>query len=91
MNKKIYLVIGTIYGEDGTDTFTVVNDYAVHSTIEGARKELQRVLKETDKESKEYNIPYTYDMKNDELNITWTETESTEIWAIHEKELDKAE
>ena len=91
MNKKIYLVIGTIYGEDGTDTFTVVNDYAVHSTIEGARKELQRVLNETDKEAREYNIPYTYDMKNDGLVITWTETETMETWIIHERELDKAE
>ena len=91
MNKKIYLVIGTIYGEDGTDTFTVVNDYAVHSTIEGARKELQRVLEETDKEAREHDIPYTYDMKNDRLDITWTETETTEIWIIHENELDKTE
>jgi hypothetical protein len=91
MNKKVYLVIGTVYGEDGTDTFTVVSDYAVHSTIEGARKELQRVLAETDKEAREYNIPYTYDMQNDGLVITWTETEATESWIIHEKELDKAE
>ena len=91
MNKKIYLVIGTIYGEDGTDTFTVVSDYAVHSTIEGARKELQRVLEETDKDAREHDIPYTYDMKNDGLVITWTETETTETWIIHEKELDKAE
>ena len=91
MNKKIYLVIGTVYGEDGTDTFTVVSDYAVHSTIEGARKELQRVLAETDKEAREYNIPYTYDIKNDGLTITWTETEATETWVIHEKELDKTE
>ena len=91
MDKKVYLVIGTVYGEDGTDTFTVVSDYAVHSTIEGARKELQRVLAETDKEAREYNIPYTYDMKNDGLVITWTETEAMESWIIHEKELDKAE
>ena len=89
MKKNIYLVVGTIYAEDYTDT--IVNDYAVHSTIEGAHKELQRILAETDKEAREHDVPYTHEMKENMLVISWTETLTEEYWVIHEKELDKAE
>ena len=50
--EKVYLVIGTIWDKGSLETFshTIVNDYAVHSTEEGARAELYRILEETNKE-----------------------------------------
>ena len=47
--EKVYLVVGTIWEGGSLETFchTVVNDYCVHSTMEGARAELYRILEET--------------------------------------------
>ena len=44
--EKVYLVVGTIWESGSLETFchTVVNDYCVHSTMEGARAELYRIL-----------------------------------------------
>ena len=89
MNNKVFLVIGTIWGEDTGDTLTVVNDYAVHSTQEGARKELYRILDETVKEAKKHKITFKSDMQEDKLKIEWIETGAEELWTILEREIDK--
>ena len=89
MNNKVFLVIGTTWGEDAGDTLTVVNSYAVHSTIEGARKELYRVLEETVKEAKKHEITFKSNMQEDKLKIEWIETGAEELWTILEREVDK--
>ena len=89
--EKVYLVIGTIWDKDSFKTFshTIVNDYAVHSTEEGARTELYRILEETNKEAKQYEITFEAHMKEDKLEIIWTETGTEEQWNIHCREVDK--
>jgi sugar phosphate isomerase/epimerase len=89
MNNKVYLVIGTVWGEDTGDTLTVVNDYAVHSTKKGAREELYRVLDETVKEAKKHRITFKSNMEEDKLKIEWVETGAVELWKILEREIDK--
>ena len=67
--EKVYLVIGTIWDKGSLETFshTIVNDYAVHSTEEGARAELYRILEETNKEAKQHEITFEAHMKEDRL------------------------
>ena len=89
--EKDYLVIGTIWDKGSLETFshTIVNDYAVHSTEEGARTELYRILEETNKEAKQHEITFEAHMKEDRLEIIWTETGTEEHWNIHCREVDK--
>lgn len=89
--EKVYLVIGTIWDKGSLETFshTIVNDYAVHSTEEGARAELYRILEETNKEAKQHEITFEAHMKEDRLEIIWTETETEEHWNIYCREVDK--
>lgn len=89
--EKIYLVVGTIWEGGSLETFchTVVNDYCVHSTMEGARAELYRILEETNKEAKEHEITFEAHMHEDNLEIIWTETGTEERWDIHCREVDK--
>lgn len=89
--EKVYLVIGTIWEGGSLETFchTVVNDYCVHSTIEGARAELYRILEETNKDAKKHEITFEAHMKEDKLEIIWTETGTEEDWVIHCREVDK--
>ena len=89
MNNKVFLVIGTVWGEEAGDTLTVISDYAVHSTQERARKELYRVLEETIKEAEEHKITFKSEMLEDKLRIEWIETGAEELWVINEKEMDK--
>jgi hypothetical protein len=89
--EKVYLVIGTIWEEGSLETFThtIVNDYCVHSTMEGARAELYRILEETNKEAKQHEITFEAHMHEDNLEIIWTETGTEERWDIHCREVDK--
>ena len=89
--EKVYLVVGTIWEEGSLETFahTVVNDYCVHSTMEGARAELYRILDETNKEAKQHEITFEAHMHEDNLEIIWTETGTEERWDIHCREVDK--
>ena len=89
--EKVYLVIGTICDKGSLETFshTIVNDYAFHSTEEGARAELYRILEETNKEAKQHEITFEAHMKEDRLEIIWTETGTEEHWNIHCREVDK--
>lgn len=89
--EKIYLVVGTIWEGGSLETFchTVVNDYCVHSTMEGARAELYRILEETNKEAKQHEITFEAHMHEDNLEIIWTETGTEERWDIHCREVDK--
>lgn len=89
--EKVYLVIGTIWDKGSLETFshTIVNDYAVHSTEEGARAELYRILEETNKEAKQHEITFEAHMKEDRLEIVWTETGTEEHWNIYCREVDK--
>ena len=89
--EKIYLVVGTIWEGGSLETFchTIVNDYCVHSTMEGARAELYRILEETNKEAKQHEITFEAHMHEDNLEIIWTETGTEERWDIHCREVDK--
>jgi hypothetical protein len=89
--EKVYLVVGTIWEGGSLETFchTVVNDYCVHSTMEGARAELYRILEETNKEAKQHEITFEAHMHEDNLEIIWTETGTEERWDIHCREVDK--
>ena len=89
--EKVYLVIGTIWEEGSLETFahTVVNDYCVHSTMEGARAELYRILEETNKEAKQHEITFEAHMHEENLEVIWTETGTEEHWNIHCREVDK--
>lgn len=89
--EKVYLVIGTIWEGGSLEAFahTVVNDYCVHSTEEGARTELYRILEETSKEAHQYGNTFEAHMKENRLEIIWTETETEEHWDIHCREVDK--
>ena len=89
--EKVYLVVGTIWEGGSLETFchTVVNDYCVHSTMEGARAELYRILEETNKEAKQHEITFEAHMHEDNLEIIWTETGTEERWDIHCREIDK--
>ena len=89
--EKVYLVVGTIWESGSLETFchTVVNDYCVHSTMEGARAELYRILEETNKEAKQHEITFETHMHEDNLEIIWTETGTEERWDIHCREVDK--
>lgn len=89
--EKVYLVVGTIWESGSLETFchTVVNDYCVHSTMEGARAELYRILEETNKEAKQHEITFEAHMHEDNLEIIWTETGTEERWDIHCREVDK--
>ena len=89
--EKVYLVVGTIWESGSLETFchTVVNDYCVHSTMEGARAELYRILEETNKEAKQHEITFEANMHEDNLDIIWTETGTEERWDIHCREVDK--
>jgi hypothetical protein len=89
--EKVYLVVGTIWEGGSLETFchTVVNDYCVHSTMEGARAELYRILEETNKDAKQHEITFEAHMHEDNLEIIWTETGTEERWDIHCREVDK--
>lgn len=89
--KKVYLVVGTIWDNGSLEPFshTVVNEHAVHSTEEGARAELYRILEETNKEAKEHKITFEAHMKENRLEIYWIETGTAENWDIHCREVDK--
>jgi hypothetical protein len=89
--EKVYLVVGTIWESGSLETFchTVVNDYCVHSTMEGARAELYRILEETNKEAKQHEITFEAHMHEENLEIIWTETGTEERWDIHCREVDK--
>ena len=89
--EKVYLVIGTIWEEGSLETFThtIVNDYCVHSTMEGARAELYRILEETNKVAKQHEIAFETHMKEKRLEIIWTETGTEEHWDIPCRGVDK--
>ena len=89
--EKVYLVVGTIWESGSLETFahTVVNDYCVHSTMEGARAELYRILEETNKKAKQHEITFEAHMHEENLEIIWTETGTEEHWVIHCREVDK--
>ena len=89
--EKVYLVVGTIWESGSLETFchTVVNDYCAHSTMEGARAELYRILEETNKKAKQHEITFEAHMHEENLEIIWTETGTEEHWVIHCREVDK--
>ena len=90
-NKNIYLVIGTIWESGSLESFnhTVVNDYCVHSTLEGAQKELYRILEETVRDAKTHGVTLQTTLTDTKLEVIWTETGAEEQWLIHEREIDK--
>ena len=57
--------------------------------MEGARAELYRILEETNKEAKQHEITFEAYMKEERLEIIWTETGTEEHWDIHCREVDK--
>ena len=88
---KVYLVIGTIWEGGSLEHFchTVVNEHAVHATREGARAELYRIFEETYKEAKEHDITFEAHMKEDRLEIIWTETGTEEHWDLLVRNVEK--
>ena len=90
---KVYLVVGTIRESGSLEHFchTVVSENAVHSTREGARAELYRILEETNKEAKEHEITFEAHMKENRLEIYWTETGTEEHWDLLVRTVDNKE
>ena len=90
---RVYLVVGTIWDNGSLEPFshTVVNEHAVHSTREGARAELYRILEETNKEAKEHEITFEAHMKENRLEIYWIETGTAENWDLLERIVDNKE
>ena len=91
--ETVYLVVGTIWENGSLETFahTVVNDHAVHSTREGAKAELYRILEETTKEAKEHEIDFTATMKENRLEIIYTDTNTEEWWDLLVRTVDNKE
>ena len=85
----MYLVIGTYWGEN--DSYTMVSNYAVHESLEGAKEELKNILDEIIEEARKNN--YTFhsvysDEEEDEiaLNVIY-ETGSEEMYKIYERKV----
>ena len=88
--EKVYLVIGTIWETGSLEAYdhTVVSEYAVHSTREGAQAELQRILDETTAEAEKNGTSFQHFMKDNGLIIIWDDYCSEEHWDLLVRTVD---
>lgn len=92
-NNKVYMVIG-MAEEEYQSAYFLVSQYAIHSTLQGAIKELDLIVEEANQDAEEMgnNIPdleWSIDANGiiTGMTLTFGDT-SVETYTIYEREID---